>query len=546
MPGPSTTADANTPTPPSATEARARWWRLYLDLTCGWKASRTGRRHAQSGAAARDGPMAEADLLAVLQAQDRPQLRHEIDAWVHGTDDLPLKALLPGRARAGGPAPLAHAGGPARAGKRRHRGQDGAGRRRRRRGLSPGDEWLGIELPPAKGAGWRRSQPIGGWRLLRSWTRCPSTPARRASSQPYWRMTASCCRLPLELPQAPPPGACCPPAEAAGADRPRRRAVRGRPTEAAAARRAAPGRASAPWPGPPCWCWCFRLLALTTSCAGSYQPASCQCADPAHLLPHAGACSAEPAAAAAGRRLPFSPQNAGIAGYGWRRQLQKSGNSRPPKASTSEGRMPHQRRARPRKTWSKPTTTVPGTAGARRWTTAVALADAGHATPSASAPAPAAPPASAARTHRPPRPSTPTSAPGPRRQLAAPAQVMCPPAFLASWPADTPDLPPGRQLPASCRRYRGAVAARWHALPGRGPGSDVGFAQLALRQPGRDHRHRPAPKTYENRCASAGAATAWAPKAVQLQNVTGYAPTGTCRTPPASSSSWVAASPPAG
>ncbi|MCB2032090.1 MAG: DUF3108 domain-containing protein [Ottowia sp.] len=152
----------------------------------------------------------------------------------------------------------------------------------------------------------------------------------------------------------------------------------------------------------------------------------------------------EPAAAAAQPPAAVSPPKRGVAQVRLAQAATKSGaNSRPPRPPRAKASSP---RPAPRETaedLGKLTTTVPGAppeAGAPVDTTAVALADAGHATPSASAPAPAAPPASAAAAASAAAPaSTPASAPGPAGSSPAPAQVAsgARPAFLASWPADT-------------------------------------------------------------------------------------------------------------
>ena len=109
------------------------------------------------------GPMHEADVAAVLQALGGRSFAPELQAWVHGTAELPLESLL---ARAGvqvhhDPAPLAQCLG------LRAVTQDGAVRIKtvlrdglaEQAGLAVGDDWLGIELPAAAG-----QEPVA-WRL---------------------------------------------------------------------------------------------------------------------------------------------------------------------------------------------------------------------------------------------------------------------------------------------------------------------------------------------------------------------------------------------
>jgi predicted metalloprotease with PDZ domain len=108
------------------------------------------------------GPMSEADLLAALKKIGRRSYAAEIAAWVHDTDDLPLPALLQrhGVQWLQDPAPLAQRLGlrvTETAGlvlKNVLRGSAAEAA-----GLAAGDEWLGVELPPAPdgsaGSAWR-------------------------------------------------------------------------------------------------------------------------------------------------------------------------------------------------------------------------------------------------------------------------------------------------------------------------------------------------------------------------------------------------------
>lgn len=109
------------------------------------------------------GPMRESDLTTVLRQLGKRSFTSELAAWVHGTADLPVPALL---AAAGAKvhrdkAPLAQTLGlrVAENGgltvKNVLRG--GAGEAA---GLAAGDEWLGVEFAPA-----RRGQPAEAWRV---------------------------------------------------------------------------------------------------------------------------------------------------------------------------------------------------------------------------------------------------------------------------------------------------------------------------------------------------------------------------------------------
>ena len=109
------------------------------------------------------GPMAEADLLAALKKVGKRSFAPELAAWVHGTDDLPLAALLQrhGVQWQEDPAPLAQRLG------LRVTESDGLvlktvlrGSAAEAAGLAAGDEWLGVELPSADGA-----QEGSAWRV---------------------------------------------------------------------------------------------------------------------------------------------------------------------------------------------------------------------------------------------------------------------------------------------------------------------------------------------------------------------------------------------
>ena len=99
------------------------------------------------------GPMQEADLLAVLQELTGRSWAKDIRAWVHGTRDLPLEALL--SAHGVGvhhePAQLAQ-----RLGLRVSEDHSVQikqvlnGSVAHNAGFAPGDEWLGLEVTPSK------------------------------------------------------------------------------------------------------------------------------------------------------------------------------------------------------------------------------------------------------------------------------------------------------------------------------------------------------------------------------------------------------------
>ena len=116
------------------------------------------------------GPMIEADLLAVLQQLTGRSWTKDIRAWVHGTRDLPLEALL--HAHGVGvhhePAQLAQ-----RLGLRVsedhsvHIKQVLTGSVAHQAGFAPGDEWLGVEVMPNKASvsTSSRTQAPQAWRL---------------------------------------------------------------------------------------------------------------------------------------------------------------------------------------------------------------------------------------------------------------------------------------------------------------------------------------------------------------------------------------------
>jgi len=147
------------------------------------------------------GPMQESDFAAVLAELGGRDFSAELAAWVHGTDELPLKPLLEahGIVVLEEPSQLAQAlglrvsegpgitikvvldGGPAA-----------------RAGLAAGDEWLGVELTPPR----RRGRPAPApeaWRL----TRLDDLPLYAGSERSVTALVARdkrLLRLPLILP----------------------------------------------------------------------------------------------------------------------------------------------------------------------------------------------------------------------------------------------------------------------------------------------------------------------------------------------------------
>jgi predicted metalloprotease with PDZ domain len=105
-----------------------------------------------------DGPMTEADVLAVLNELTGRSWAAEFKAWVHGTRELPLEKLLTahGVGIRHEPAPLAQ-----RLGLRVNEDHGVQiktvlnGSAAHRAGFAPGDEWLGIEIAGKAPFAWR-------------------------------------------------------------------------------------------------------------------------------------------------------------------------------------------------------------------------------------------------------------------------------------------------------------------------------------------------------------------------------------------------------
>ncbi len=111
------------------------------------------------------GPIDEADFAAALEAVGGRSFSREIASWVHSTDELPLSDLL----RAHGVATLDDPAQRAQELGLRVAESNGSvqikavlrGGAAEQAGFSANDEWIGIELPAAKG------RPVQGWRLTR-------------------------------------------------------------------------------------------------------------------------------------------------------------------------------------------------------------------------------------------------------------------------------------------------------------------------------------------------------------------------------------------
>ena len=104
------------------------------------------------------GPMAESDLRAVFQEVGGRSFDAEIDAWVHGTADLPLAELLAAHGvtlQADAPQPAQRLGLRVTENHAVHIKTVLRGGLAERAGMAAGDEWLGIEID---GQGWRLSK----------------------------------------------------------------------------------------------------------------------------------------------------------------------------------------------------------------------------------------------------------------------------------------------------------------------------------------------------------------------------------------------------
>jgi predicted metalloprotease with PDZ domain len=120
------------------------------------------------------GPMTEQDLLQVLTDLGGRSYAPEIAAWVHGKADLPLKDLLPrfGVQVHEDLAPLAQQLGLRVAETQGLQIKNVLrGSAAEQAGFASGDEWLGLELPPAGSSGKttarKQAVPAAAWRLTK-------------------------------------------------------------------------------------------------------------------------------------------------------------------------------------------------------------------------------------------------------------------------------------------------------------------------------------------------------------------------------------------
>ena len=112
------------------------------------------------------GPITEPDVAQALEAVGGRSYAKEIATWVHSTDELPLSELL----RAHGVATLDDPAQRAQELGLRAAEAHGSvqvkvvlrGGAAEQAGMAANDEWIGIELPPA-----RRGQPVQAWRITK-------------------------------------------------------------------------------------------------------------------------------------------------------------------------------------------------------------------------------------------------------------------------------------------------------------------------------------------------------------------------------------------
>ncbi|MDR2128935.1 MAG: peptidase M61 [Burkholderiaceae bacterium] len=164
--------DANTPNATISYYSKGALVALCLDLTLRQEGKTTLDEVMRAlWRRCRGGPMQEADLLAVLADLAGRPFAPEIRRWVHGTQDLPLQPLLAahGVRVLQEAAPLTQTLGLRVAQSCAATGSIAIetvldGSPAWQAGFAPGDEWLGMELPPgAKRAG--KSARAQGWRL---------------------------------------------------------------------------------------------------------------------------------------------------------------------------------------------------------------------------------------------------------------------------------------------------------------------------------------------------------------------------------------------
>jgi predicted metalloprotease with PDZ domain len=110
------------------------------------------------------GPMSEHDLLSVLFELTGESWQHHLQDWVHGTEELPLRALLHAH------GVQVHEDASQWAQRLGLRATESSGIQiktvlhggvAQRAGLCAGDEWVGIEVPGARG------KPASNWRMMK-------------------------------------------------------------------------------------------------------------------------------------------------------------------------------------------------------------------------------------------------------------------------------------------------------------------------------------------------------------------------------------------
>ncbi len=193
--------DENTPNATVSYYTKGALVALCLDLTLRAE-GKTALDQVMRGVWARcaAGPMAEADLLAVLQQLGGRSFAKEIAAWVHGKQELPLKPLLEktGVSVFEDPAQLAQALG--------LRVQDSSGvvvkavlrgGAAEAAGLAAGDEWLAVEVGSGKTASAWRIGKLDDLVLYTSGKANPAVTAVQAIVSRDKRLL----KLPLTLPR---------------------------------------------------------------------------------------------------------------------------------------------------------------------------------------------------------------------------------------------------------------------------------------------------------------------------------------------------------
>jgi len=198
--------DAHTPNSTISYYSKGALVALCLDLTLrqGGRATLDDALRALWRRCA-GGPLTEADIAAALAEVGARAFDAELATWVHGTDELPLQALLAsqGVEVRHDPSPLAQVLG------LRVDESRGAialkvvldGSPAADAGLAPGDEWLGIEVPaPQPAGGPRRAATVDAWRLARL-DDVPLYAGRQRQVAAMVARDRRLLRLPLTLPE---------------------------------------------------------------------------------------------------------------------------------------------------------------------------------------------------------------------------------------------------------------------------------------------------------------------------------------------------------